>query len=178
MRLHLSIVAIFLGFTFASCGQTRATNDAIIKKWTHSVINIQGVETQEDIEEKLFDSVRHRKISANRAAEIEDSAEYYSPRFSGTAIFLLIGDRHYLLTARHVIVDPNAHDTTSLFQKIFVVPNKIDEGNTPSDDDPAFLMNLSAGVNWGQPYRISSFHDDWGIISLDELGAVVDSWVS
>ena len=103
-----------------------------------------------------------------------------SPEF-GTAILIQDKNKHFILTARHVLCDTNLIDSEQLAHMIILVENdtllnqptknRVDQfGNVDLIDTTGniFLMNFSAGTKTDLPYILSSIKEDIGVISLDE----------
>lgn len=130
-------------------GNAQLTTDASYNKWLRATINIE--------------------IRGTGSANLG----------SGTAIILEDSGRFYLLTARHMLVDPTSKEPNTLITKLILIEretasNNLTEVKVPNGDfvvgnqgETIFIMNLAAGGKDWLPTIISSEADDIGIISLN-----------
>lgn len=100
---------------------------------------------------------------------------------SGTAIFVSINNRNYLLTARHVLHDPFSLDSNKITDKLILIENytERDEGDRYDSarnsytfvGDMHFLMFNIKPLNHRPPYLFSTIKEDLAIIDLgQEIG--------
>jgi len=111
-------------------------------------------------------------------------------RSRGTAVFVGHGGKRYLVTARHVLTDPEAAAVAPgmdlpdvfpddaqrrqeridnwIFPIIFRVPSLDEVKRWTGYTHPEFLMNLAAGVTWMHPYTFSEPSLDLAVVSLDQ----------
>ena len=126
---------------------------------------------------------------------LDEIAPEYLPksrdhRCRGTALFVRHEGKRYLVTARHVVTDPELAAQSPgmdypdhfpdaaarrqeridrwIYPIIFRVPSLDEIKRWTSWKPPAFLMNLMAGVPWMHPYTFSTPHLDLAVISLNQ----------
>jgi hypothetical protein len=107
-------------------------------------------------------------------------------RFGGTALYVRDGEKRYLVTARHVLTDPEvaarglldlaARDLSDeqqrkivdgwIFGVVFRVPG-LDEFKSNPTATPEFLMDLGAGDPRTAPYSFSTQYIDLAVISFN-----------
>lgn len=214
MQKRISFVICWLsilGFTslLSSCSTievNKLQNERFgFLKWKKAVIQLECATDSKSIDEishlelNLLDSLEMGKISRKEYIEkiIDISDKRRDIRFQGTAIFLKYNDRHYLITARHVLFDeisaerdwavaekkllalpPDArrisleyairNKENQIFNIIFRVSSINEISAGPDITDNNFLMNLGAGPIDMCPYTFSNPDIDLAIISLDQ----------
>lgn len=145
--------------------KTVISEDSVINKWVHAVVNIQGNPSYRAADEQLRGQMREGKIDWDTYRKRSDSLRGPGNFYTGTAIFLKHNNSHYLLTARHVVADPTASDTNDIFQKIILIEN---DSTINREDEKVYLMNLGSGLPSMRPYIFSSVSEDLAIINLDK----------
>lgn len=93
---------------------------------------------------------------------------------SGTAIYALHNNNHYLITARHVVEDLSEKDTGRTYSRIFLIQNgssTLAAKKVINEDESGggMLMNLNAGRPWDRPFVFSE--NDLAIIDLSHSGS-------
>ena len=144
--------------------------------------------------EEWKQAVVHLEAAADEASFEERAA---SPllvgrelRFGGTALYVRDGEKRYLVTARHVLTDPEvaaralsdlaAHGLSDeqqreiidgwIFGVIFRVPG-LDEFRSNPTATPEFLMDLGAGDHRTAPYSYAPHYIDLAVISFNGLSS-------
>lgn len=171
----------------------------MIERWKKAVVHLECATDSVHFSDrnKLIGDLKiqlsENKISQKEFAE-QISFSSRDIRFQGTAIFFKDKNKHYLITARHVLWDelsakreldkelktlqtssPSYQNelencTQRALDKIFGIIFRV-----PSLDEvlnggkaKAFLMNLGAGAPYTTPYVFSNQHFDLAMISLDQ----------
>jgi hypothetical protein len=144
--------------------------------------------------EQWKQAVVHLEAAADEATFEERAA---SPllggrdlRFGGTALYVRDGEKRYLVTARHVLTDPEVAARSLpdlaarglsdeqqrtiiegwIFGVVFRVPG-LDEFKSNPTATPEFLMDLGAGDPRRAPYSFSSQYIDLAVISFNGPGS-------
>jgi hypothetical protein len=103
--------------------QKMVTEDSTIHKWTTAIVNIELRTSPYDIgnikEDERFDTTRDINAHIERYQKQDEEIQ----GCSGTAIFIKYKDRHYLLTARHVLEDPLSKTKGSIFRQLIIREN-------------------------------------------------------
>jgi hypothetical protein len=161
------------------------------ERWKRAVIHIEGAADSMRLDERI---TRMKEIAGALSDPESPAGLQLDPlpsrdlRFRGTAVFVADGEDRFLLTARHVVTDPEAakrhsegtrpesvreRDTEEerrdqlerwIFPIIFRVPSLdelLSQGGRVEGGE--FLMNLQAGVPWMVPYSFSA--PDWTLLS-------------
>lgn len=141
-----------------------------LELWKQAVVHLEAAADEATFEERM----------ASPLLEGRDI------RFGGTALYVRDGEKRYLVTARHVLTDPEVAarglpDLAArglsdeqqrriidgwIFGVIFRVPG-LDEFKANPTATPEFLMNLGAGVPRMAPYSFSSQYIDLAVISFN-----------
>lgn len=166
-KINLLVLSIFL--LVSSCKRKTVIPVTDIKKWERSVINIECQElryTPDDIDQIIATEKAHDKISSEEK-ELERRGQLgrETNPVSGTAIYLTDNGKKYLVTARHVIFDPQESKGTEnsrLFKDIsirtpydYFLKRKVNNSSIPS-----------TGYGATNPFYLSDDITDIGIISL------------
>jgi hypothetical protein len=154
-----------------SCNQKEAPAITDIRKWERSVINIECRElryTPEEIDQLIITEKLQRKL-LTEADELERKRALgrETVPVSGTAIYVTDQGKKYLVTAKHVIYDPQESSSTAprLYRDISI--------RTPYE----YFLNrkvndasiLSTGYGSVNPFYLSDDITDIGIISLQAV---------
>lgn len=183
MKNILLTTLIYLSSVYMVNAQKKTKNmhnDIIIDKWIKATINIEGRPNFTDTKEyqgmtkKYFDKI----ITQDEYVAYITRAAREVSRFTGTAIFFKYNNKHYLITARHVLENTNPpiynnSDTDRVFDIIMLIANgsSLIEGNTVQHDiqsnDNILLTNYNTGTDYGRPFAFSSKDDDLAILKID-----------
>lgn len=186
-------------FTACKCQTSISSNShnstsIDLEKWARATINIE-CESGDDITFKKLDSLeKNGIITKDQSDSMKRIAFSFPPRESGTAIFLKYNDQHFLISARHVLLDYQSTDSNALARKIFLVENEGTSRNDPTgitisgvrgkvividydkDAEITFLWSFDL-LGWQSPdslgyrkasYIFSSIDDDIAILCLEE----------
>ncbi|HEV7782445.1 MAG TPA: serine protease [Chitinophagaceae bacterium] len=167
-NLNRSILLLLLLSVF-SCNRRSAPKVTDIKKWERSVINIECLELRyspEEIDQVITAEKLQRKLLTEED-ELERRSELGRETIpvSGTAIYVTDNGKKYLVTAKHVIYDPQESQSTTgprLYRDISI--------RTPYEYFLKRKVNdasiLSTGYGPVSPFYLSDDATDIGIISL------------
>jgi hypothetical protein len=114
-------------------------------------------------------------VKLNRDSAIRVQEYYRHIKSTATGIFVLYHNKHYIVTARHFLVDENAMIKNVVHFRIFLIDNgskKLFEKNTNYDavPDVHYLDSYSSGKNINDvKYQLSDSVEDIAIISLDDI---------
>jgi|SRR3990170_1319482 len=180
MKVFLSPLLFLIQLVSLSQTSDDSTN---ILKWLHATINIECEPSYRREEDRLWRLLGDNKITFEEYRQ--KTANLNLTRVKGSAIYFLFNKKHYLITARHVLIDTTSiYDTLSfykngydVFQKIFLVehPQNITKHNIvkadkygnivdASHNEDTFIMGIST-LNC----KLSSPQQDLGILMLDEI---------
>lgn len=172
-----------------------------LASWKNAVIHLEcaadsehWLDRQNKIEE-LMPKLQSGELSLEEFGEAT-SGNSRDIRYHGTALFIRHNDRHYLVTARHVVFDKHSAEGAQradldfykdmpfetqndlmksnkkrydnhIFNIIFRVPSYNEYVSTGGIGHREFLMNLGAGPYDMVPYSYSDSELDLAVISLD-----------
>jgi hypothetical protein len=145
-----------------------------LEEWKKAVVHLEAAPDEASFEERM-------------ASPLLVGREL---RFGGTAFYVRDGEKRYLVTARHVLTDPEVAaralvDLAArglsdeeqrkfidgwIFGVVFRVPG-LDEFRSNPTATPEFLMDLGAGDPRTAPYSFSSPHIDLAVISFNGQNA-------
>ncbi|MEO7047160.1 MAG: serine protease, partial [Ferruginibacter sp.] len=98
--------------------------------------------------------------------------DYERIRYSATGVFIFYNKKHYIVTARHFLVDPNAAIKDWVFERLFLIENgstNISSKDKTLDLKSPYIHYLD-GYTYGNPkYVLSNVETDVAIISLDDI---------
>lgn len=169
-------------------------------KWKKAVIHLECATDSEHFYDRIK-RIEHLQKEFNEGKITHDefveqiAGRTRDLRYHGTAIFVAHENRHYLITARHVLWDeysakreyqeeferaqqwpehmrPDLLESAkkrvldNVFGIIFRVPSLDEVLQGKSETDRAFLMNLGAGPSSMAPYTFSGPELDIAIVSL------------
>lgn len=172
-----SIVSpILLSFIFFAAGCrnkenviTQLTQDAMIRKWQKSVVNIECKKARYT-SESINDIIDREKLEGKISTQEEEFARRTvlgreANAISGTALYLADSGKKYLVTAKHVIFDQQ-ESSGSLWLRLY----KDISVRTPYDYFLQKKVN-NASIPWtsyssANPFYLSDDNFDIGIISL------------
>jgi hypothetical protein len=179
----------------------RLAQGAAMNRWKQAVVHLECATDSEHFGDRIKRIAALQQQRQEGSITPEEFAGQLSGgsrdiRSQGTAIFLEDGGRHYLVTARHVLLDElaalreieeeqrSAQSTPEpmrqslvdsareraerrIFGIVFRVPN-LDEVIAGTAQNLPFLMNLGAGVPRMAPFTFSAPELDLAIVSLDQ----------
>ena len=179
------LLSYYLIFPLLSFSQNKKPTD--IGKWNNAVINLEMVKENTsnfetiDLRAKYLDSLSKGTLSFQRYNFLSDSLSGIR-KFTGTAIFFSNKKKRYLITARHVIFDPEEYKLAfekglinninekqylnNVYQKIIRIPLN---GDTTSFTDPLIFLLSTKGS-----YILSSQEEDLAIIDLSSFKRFAD----
>jgi hypothetical protein len=147
---HVALLASTLLLFTLSIGQNRQniiSEDSVINKWTHAVFAID-CSSHPDWRALEYDSQLYnaRKIDLNTARRVRDSIINHVRHWWGTAIFAMIGNKHYLLTSRHVLADTINGDRNGICAAIVLV-----EDSTAPHNDTSGIYIIDRPITVDSP---------------------------
>ncbi|HVT85199.1 MAG TPA: hypothetical protein VHD35_08335 [Chitinophagaceae bacterium] len=161
---------VILGAPFYGVSQ----NKIDINKWRKACLNLE-------VRPNFFVSKIWCRIQTleRRGVKIDPikvnalKKQYNSTIISWTGLFLKYKHKHYLLTARHCLVDDSAAVKNFVFEKIYLVEdgsNKINITDHSIDQKTPYVPYLD-GYVYGKnvQYSLSDSSVDLGIIALDDI---------
>jgi hypothetical protein len=142
----------------------------VIEKWIKACVNLEvrpNLFTSKKWDEMYRKSLKHQ-LTKNESWRIQDST--FHARYSGTAIYLLYNNKHYLLTARHVIEDTSSY-YPDVYEFIYLRENGSDLAKGKSLDSVRTTLNLTLRRPLNEvPLILSDKKTDLAIISLENAG--------
>jgi len=159
----------------------KTVTDPILDKWNKATVPICGLKSNEiptKETRELVDLYLQQKITPEQYAiaveRLETSQSY------GTATFLKYKEKHYLITARHVLIDNSS--AMSVFSNILIMDRvgeinyknvtvtKYADGGTASSFSREYFNRIEFGVpNKLQCFILSTEDEDVGIIDLEDV---------
>jgi len=157
-----------------SDAQKRSSFDP--EKWAKAVVNLetrQGYSNTPQYHE-LVKKWQRQEISHRDFIEITRELSYRNPRATGSAVYLKYKDRHYLITARHVLEDRTPQFTPpglpvekqiQVYEKIIIIEN----GATVQDSNVQVLNRVISHYTAGghEPYIFAPGDLDLAVLNLD-----------
>ena len=176
-KILLSSLALFLHFR--SFSQEIIRDDSAINKWIHATINISCFPNNTRLKNDISGKLLSGQITMDEYRKRIDSIDRnYSLRL-GAAIFLKANDRHYLLTAGHLVSDSTALLPNQICKNILLVRNMgvpdsiFDAGNFSSENSATgqrrkFNLELPE-IRYDSSFYVfsDSGNDDLCIVDLD-----------
>ncbi len=168
--------------TFCFCQKKKNINliseDSVINKWTRASINIETRLSYRKFlapyEKQEFEGI----ISRDSLWKIEDSLKFIGRR-TGTMIFLEDKGKHFLLTAKHVVIDTSSTRENASYRNYMLIENftSYKFTNDPIVGDQfgniySFNHNFISFIIYDGDIRFRNFHftddsDDLAIVYLD-----------
>ncbi|TWJ03527.1 trypsin-like peptidase [Mucilaginibacter frigoritolerans] len=156
-------------FLALSCRQQeRIVNNPTVDKWINATINIQCIQSGGKKTVDVYDQYSKHLISRDQLLKKTDSINRHRLRVSGTAVYLICKNHHYLITSRHLLNDASI-GTNAIFNNIVLVSDtnyisktRVMDGNqnmTTSEIEPHLFMWLC--------YKFSSIDQDIAIVCLE-----------
>lgn len=183
MKYFFLAFPLFLYFNISVNAQNYQV-DSSYNKWLHSIINIEShfINTKAVQEnDKKFDS---NKIDYPTFIKNDRQIQNNALKVSGTAVFLEYNNQYFIITARHMLNNPELMGT-NLAEKLILIDNdsaynspivKVDSfGNAFVTFDPTgqiFINDLNIGGSNHHRYILSSIPDDLGILNLSAEGGM------
>lgn len=144
------------------------SEDSIIKKWIRASINLEA--HPNFLVSKVWASWRKGQAPPDKNVRIKFQENYRRKTSRATCIFLLYKNKHYLITARHFLVDENAISKNWVHERFFLGPNASDELNKKPIDTLPQIEYFDGHLGGKNPkYIISDEKIDIGIIALDDI---------
>jgi len=171
-------------------------------KWKKAVVHLECATDSEHFYDRIKRSESLTKDLNEGNITLQQFAKATSGgsrdlRQHGTAIFLLHDEKHYLITARHVLCDEDSgereyleefdrsqrmpehmesdllesgkeNSLNKIFDIIFRVPSFDEFSQSSFHRSRAFLMNLAVGVSWMAAYTFSTPELDIAVVSLSQ----------
>jgi hypothetical protein len=167
-RIYSFILSLVL-LSVITCKQKPTVAKTDIKRWERSVINIECQElsyTPEEIDQLIgIEKLQGKFLTDDQELERRVALGRQTNPVSGTAIYVADSGRKYLVTAKHVIYDPQESKSTTgprLFRDISI--------RTPYEYFLKKKVNdasiLTTGYGPVSPFYLSDDATDIGIISL------------
>lgn len=168
-KIVAPLISLSILLALLSCKEKVSTPITNIKKWERAVVNIECLELRyspEDIDQLIATEILQDKLSTEED-ELQRRAELGRETIpvSGTAIYVIDNGKKYLVTAKHVIYDPQESRSATaprLFRDISI--------RTPYEYFLKRKVNdasiLSTGYGPVSPFYLSDDATDIGIISL------------
>ena len=172
----LLLIILFM-LSFVSYGQKKIrqniSEDSIINKWIKAVINVEGrysYNKRRHDYDSLADIGKLNYQQQDSLSEALYNEPYLNNGETGSAIYLLYNGHHYLLTAKHVIIDTTEYEKNYAYRKFIVrenltsiqnhyTPLKIDtNGNVFLTDNNAINIEILNG--WKPENRSFLYTDD------------------
>ena len=166
----LSIVTILVLQSFTCFCQPKTD----LNKWTRACLNLE-------VRPNFFASKiwcrlqalqkKGYKLNAERVNELRK--RYDEQVITWTGLFLKYRNKHYLITARHCLVDDSSSIKNYVYEKIYLIENgsdklkKTDHSIDPSSSHAPYLDGYVYGKN--VQYEVSDSAIDLGIIALDDI---------
>src|SRR5258705_13319916 len=117
-----------------------ANVNAVIQKWTKACLNLEGKPNlfgSKKWIEMYSKSVNH-ELDKKESWRIQDST--YHKRYTGTGIYFLYQNKHYIVTARHVLEDTSSI-YMDVFEFIYLIENGSEVAKGKSIDPFRFYLN-------------------------------------
>lgn len=167
------ILVILVGLHANSQSKSAVQKNNSYNKWLMACLNLETrpnflasktfAEWQKEVRQGIH-------IDKQTALKIQENYRMIS--YSATGILLLYKNKHYLITARHFLVDDSAAIKNSVFEKIYIVDNgsKNMLNKKPVIDTMPDVHYLDSYTSGPQPkYVISDSIIDIGIIAIDDI---------
>ncbi|SFQ56225.1 trypsin-like peptidase domain-containing protein [Parafilimonas terrae] len=170
-------------FAFTQTKRSALNDSLIINKWVKAIVNLEGRYSYNKYQSQLYDSLRNRKINEKQfdsLMNIINQPPYLNAWASGTGIFIQKDSLYYLITAKHVLIDPSENYKDYVFRKLFIRENPtttqnhykpitIDKfGNTYLTDDYSLEIRVVNDTHpSGRSFAATSDYEDLIIISLN-----------
>jgi hypothetical protein len=177
-KLLLFIILIFT-FSLNSNAQSRHRrykDSLVLEKWKRAIVNIEARPFHLSSDSIQPYILNYWKRDDKKAAEI--IAGFYAKllteliSYSGTATYLYYNDKHYLITARHVIYDIEKSKklkTDAVNSQITLIENSTNKyGDSIKSSAPSVSLTNSSVPFEIIPYALSSKENDVAVIDLDD----------
>lgn len=143
----------------------------LINKWIKACVNLEvkpNLFTSKRFTEMVRKSISKEGLDRKESMRIQDSA--YHTRYTGTGIYFLYKNKHYIITVRHLLEDTSSHFKDDVAEHVSLVQNGSVIGNGKQIDSfPAYLiLTMHRPLN-EVPIIFSSKDLDLAIISLDDV---------
>lgn len=169
----LILIMSLLGQHVKSQNKSESPKNNLFSKWLKACLNLEArpnflaSKTFVEWQQKLR---RGEHIDKQNALKIQQ--DYRMVSYSATGILLLYKNKHYLVTARHFLVDDSAAIKNTIFEKIYIVDNGSRDvlSNKPTVDTTPDVHYLDGYTSGPQVrYVISDPLIDIGIIAIDDI---------
>lgn len=183
MNKSISLL-LFLFINFYVQGQNpklKISEDSIINKWIKACLNLEArpnffvskiwADWQQKIKEGSLNKQEVREVQENYRRKI----------YRATGIFLLYKNKHYLITARHFLVDSESSLQNYVYERIFLGDNgsnalKTKSSKADSTPEVRYFDGHTSGNN--PKYILSDEKRDIGIIALDDIPVMGPQFVA
>jgi S1-C subfamily serine protease len=175
-QIKLCIFFIFLPiYIFSQSQNSKKTTSKnnISNKWVKACLNLEV--KPNFFVSKMF--ARWQIQSQNKALDkamvkrVQDSIRY--TRYTGTGIYLLYNTKHYIITARHLLIDDSAYFKDFVVDRIFLIQNASDVTKTKKIFLDTLNINYLDGYSSGPKnktkYILSEKNEDLALIALDDI---------
>jgi hypothetical protein len=147
-----------------------------INKWLRACLNLEA--HPNFFQSKIWG--KWQTMSANGVKLNRDSAlriqEYYEQiKITATGIFIFYHNKHYIVTARHFLVDENSMIKNEVHFRIFLIDNGstnlfLKNTNYDTMPDVHYLDGFASGKDINDvKYQLSDTVADIAVISLDDI---------
>ena len=151
-----------LGFAQTANKSRIISEDSMIRKWQAATLNIEVRSTHADQSEIV--SPLLKKTKGFEQMKVWDSLGSIGYISRGTAIYVENNNKHFIITARHLVEDALSKDSGMICSNILLIEN----GNLISEKEHMKLPLVRTPPDFsGAAYIFSSRDDDLAIISLD-----------
>jgi Trypsin-like peptidase domain len=166
---------IFLVLNFHVEGQnqkSKISEDSIINKWIKACVNLEA--RPNFFVSKIWADWQQKNKNGllNRQMMKQVQEDYRRKIYRATALFLIYKNKHYLITARHFLIDSEASQPNYVYEKIFLGDNgskvlKPKDSKVDTRPEVRYFDGHNGGKN--PKYILSDEKRDIGIIALDDI---------